>query len=232
MVEARRATSQVLGGRRPLPAALIGAACISSAAIVVRLAGSAAGTTAFYRCALALPVLVPLVLLEARRHGRRPVRCRLGAVLGGLFLAVDLLLWTHSVYDVGAGIATVLLNLQVLFVTVFAWLALGERPGRAFGLTLPIVLGGVVLTAGLVGRGPAGDHPVAGVLDGLGTSVAFALFLLVLRRNTRGHPHVAGPLAPIAPRRIVRALGRPGAAALEIEASRAPLVVGHHYGVS
>jgi hypothetical protein len=35
----------------------MGAAFISSSAVLMRLAGTAAGTTAFYRCALALPGL-------------------------------------------------------------------------------------------------------------------------------------------------------------------------------
>ena len=42
----------------------------------------------------------------------------------GLFLAIDLVLWNHAISDVGAGVATVIGNLQVLFVAVFAWLVL------------------------------------------------------------------------------------------------------------
>ena len=52
-------------------------------------------------------------------------------MLAGLFLAVDLVLWNHAIADVGAGVATVLGNLQVLFVTVVAWAVLRERPGPA-----------------------------------------------------------------------------------------------------
>jgi drug/metabolite transporter (DMT)-like permease len=40
-----------------------------------------------------------------------------------------------------------------------------------------------------------GIHPVAGIVYGVGTSVAYAGFLLILRRTSTGTPHVAGPLA-------------------------------------
>ncbi|MGO8729198.1 MAG: EamA family transporter [Streptosporangiaceae bacterium] len=53
-------------------------------------------------------------------------------MLAGLFLAVDLVLWNHAIADVGAGIATVLGNLQVLFVALIAWALLRERPDRRF----------------------------------------------------------------------------------------------------
>jgi drug/metabolite transporter (DMT)-like permease len=116
-------------------------------------------------------------------------------VFAGLFLAVDLVLWNHAIADVGAGIATVLGNLQVLFVAAAAWAVFGERPGRRFLTALPVVLVGVVLVSGMIGSAQPGLHPLAGVEYGLGTSVAYACFLLILRQSTSGTAHVAGPLA-------------------------------------
>jgi drug/metabolite transporter (DMT)-like permease len=98
-------------GHRPMLSAVLGAACISSSAILVTLARTDAVTTAFFRCALALPVLVPLAVAEQRRLGRRSLRSRVSAVIAGLFLAVDLVLWNHAIADVGAGVATVLGNM-------------------------------------------------------------------------------------------------------------------------
>ena len=62
-------TANVRPGQRPMLAATLGAACISCSAILVTLAGTAAATTAFFRCVLALPVLAALTLIEQRRHG-------------------------------------------------------------------------------------------------------------------------------------------------------------------
>jgi drug/metabolite transporter (DMT)-like permease len=181
--------------RSPFLAAGLGAACISASAVLVTLARSGPATVAFYRCLLAVPLLVALAAAEQRRHGPRPPAARLRALAAGLFLAVDLVLWNHAIAAVGAGAATVLGNLQVLFVTVAAWLLLGERPRRAFLLALPVVLAGVVLVSGLADGPAPGRHPLAGIGFGLGTSVAYAVFLLVLRRASAGGRHVAGPLA-------------------------------------
>jgi drug/metabolite transporter (DMT)-like permease len=92
------------------------------------------------------------------------------AALAGAFFGGDLVLWTYSIYDVGSGIATVLGNLQVLFVAIIGWAILRERPRTQFLVALPVVLGGVVLLAGVIGHSRSGEHPVAGVLYGLGTS--------------------------------------------------------------
>jgi drug/metabolite transporter (DMT)-like permease len=180
---------------RPVLTATLGAACISSSAILVTLANVSATTTAFFRCALALPVLVPLAVLEQRRLGPRPPASRAYAMLAGLFLAVDLVLWNHAIADVGAGVATVLGNLQVLFVAVFAWLVLRERPGRRFLVMLPVVLAGVVLVSGMLGGHASGFRPMAGIGFGVATSAAYACFLLILRTTGGRTSHVAGQLA-------------------------------------
>ena len=191
---------QPLAGRSPALLASLGAAFISPSAVLVTLAHSGAATTAFYRCALTVPLLVVLAGVEQRRQGKRPLRPRLQAVLAGLFLGVDLVLWNHAIAAVGAGIATLLGNLQVLFVALAAWALFRERPGRMFLLALPVVVAGVALVSGLAdGLGGAGGaatgHPVAGIAYGLGTSVAYAAFLLILRQTATGTPHAAGPLA-------------------------------------
>lgn len=183
------------GAGRPILYAGLGAASISASAVLVTLARTGPVTTAFYRCALALPLLVPLGLLEQRRLGPRPLSSRLTAVLAGLFLAVDLVLWNHAIADVGAGVATVLGNLQVLFVAAFAWLVLHERPGRRYVALLPVVLIGVVLVSGMIGGTASGLHPVAGIGYGIGTSAAYACFLLTLRATAGRSAHVAGQLA-------------------------------------
>jgi drug/metabolite transporter (DMT)-like permease len=189
-------TTPTAPARRPMLFACMGAASISASAVLVTLAHASPVTTAFFRCALALPVLVPLGLLERRRLGPRPLTSHLTALLAGLFLAVDLVLWNHAIADVGAGVATVLGNLQVLFVAAFAWLVLRERPGRRYLTVLPVVLAGVMLVSGMLGghRAP-GLHPLAGIGYGIGTSAAYACFLLILRATAGRTPHVAGQLA-------------------------------------
>jgi len=51
------------------------------------------------------------------------------------------------------------------------------------------------MVSGLAGGATGGIHPLAGIVYGLGTSLAYAAFLLIMRRTSAGTPHVAGPLA-------------------------------------
>jgi drug/metabolite transporter (DMT)-like permease len=190
----RAGTGPAAGGPPPALLATLGAACISASAVLIKLADTGTASAAFYRSLLALPLLAVLAVLEQRRRGPRPLRSRFWAMLAGVFLAIDLVLWNHAIADVGAGIATLLGNLQVVFVTVAAWLLFRERPGRGFFLALPVVLAGVVLVSGLADHAH-GVHSVAGIEYGLGTSLAYAAFLLILRQSSAATPHVAAPLA-------------------------------------
>jgi drug/metabolite transporter (DMT)-like permease len=184
-----------IADRKPILLAALGAGCISASAVLIKLADTGTATVAFYRCLLAVPVLTALAIMERRRHGPRDLAAHRNAVLAGLFLAVDLVLWNHAIAEVGAGVATVLGNLQVLLVAVAAWALFRERPGRGFLIALPVVMAGVVLVSGLAGGASDGGRPLAGVGYGIGTSVAYAGFLLTLRRTSARTPHIAGPLA-------------------------------------
>jgi drug/metabolite transporter (DMT)-like permease len=151
-------------------------------------------TAAFYRCAYALPLLALLALRDRQRLGSRGWRPRLLAWAAGVFFAVDLVLWHHSIAAVGAGLATVLGNVQVVLVPLAAWLLLSERPGARVVAAVPIVLAGVVLISGVVGKGAYGDDPALGVLFGVLTAVAYAGFLLVLRAGGADTRRSAGTL--------------------------------------
>jgi drug/metabolite transporter (DMT)-like permease len=176
---------------RPVVQAVLGTAGISSSAVLITLASVGPVTTAFYRCALPLPVLAVLAVAEQRRRGPRPLAIRGYAVLAGLFLAVNLVLWIHAIADVGAGAATVLGNLAVLFVAPLAWAKLHERPGWRYLLTLPVVLLGVVMVSGMAGDSGTAVHPAAGVAYGAATSATYACFLLILRQTAGPARHVA-----------------------------------------
>jgi drug/metabolite transporter (DMT)-like permease len=174
--------------------AVIGALTIAFSAIFVSLADVSPTTAAFFRCAYALPPLALLAWYERRRFGPRAAGQARLAWIAGAFFAADLVLWHHTIGLVGAGLATVLGNTQVVMVALGAWLILGERPGSRIAISVPIVLLGVVLISGVVGEGAFGRDPVLGVLIGLGTGVAYAGFLLVQRRANADHRRPAGPL--------------------------------------
>jgi drug/metabolite transporter (DMT)-like permease len=174
--------------------ALLGALAIAFSSVLVRLSHASPSTAAIFRCAFALPVLGLLAWLEDRRFGSRARSDRRVAVGAGVFFAADLILWHNSIDDVGAGLATVLANIQVVIVPLVAWALLSERPGRRVLAALPIALLGVLLISGVLQSGAYGRNPTRGTLFGLGAGIAYVGFLMLLRRSSSDLRRVAGPL--------------------------------------
>jgi drug/metabolite transporter (DMT)-like permease len=186
----------------PVAAATAGAVCISSSAVLMRLAATSASITALGRCAFALPLLGLLALAERRRGAQRlPSRNRWLARLAGVFLAGDLILWSHAIGAIGAGLGTVVTNLQVLVISLLAWLILGERPRRSLMLASPVMLAGLVLVGGLADVGGTrayGTDPALGVGYGAAVAVLYAIYILTLRQATSpgGRPGTTAAVGP------------------------------------
>ena len=179
---------------RPIVAALAGALAIAFSGILFRVAHVSPSTGAVFRCLYALPILWVLAFREDRRYGPRPLRQRSLAWLAGVFFAVDLVAWHEGIQQVGAGLATVLGNLQVVLVGVLAWLILRERPSNRSLAAIPVALVGVVLISGAFEHGAYGKNPGLGVAYGIFTALAYSGFLLVLREGNRDLRRPAGPL--------------------------------------
>ena len=174
--------------------AIAGALAIAFSSILVRLSHASPSTAAIFRCAYALPFLGYLAWREDRRHGPRPARARVLAIAAGVFFAADLMTWHHSIADVGAGLATVLANLQVALVPLIAWLALREKPSNRVLISLPVALLGVLLISGALEHGAYGHNPTRGAIYGIIAGAAYAGFLLLLRSGGSHTRRVAGPL--------------------------------------
>ena len=181
-------------GERPIAAALVGAIGIAFSGIIYVKADVSPETGAFFRCLYAIPPLWVLVRLEDRALGKRDRRQRAFAWLAGAFLAVDLLLWHHAIEAVGAGLATVLANTQVVLVGLVAWALLAERPARSAFVAIPLAGIGVVLISGVLEEGAYGDDPLLGAVLGLLAGAAYTGFLLGLRQGSRDLRRLAGPL--------------------------------------
>ena len=179
---------------RPVVAATAGALTIAFSAILVRLSHASPSTAAVFRCAYALPVLALLARRERRLYGPARREDRRLALIAGAFFAADLIFWHHAIGDVGAGLATVLGNLQVVLVGVLAWVFLRERPAKRVIAAVPVVLCGVVLISGVIGHGTYGRDPARGVLFGILTGLTYAGFILVLRQGNSDLRRPAGPL--------------------------------------
>ena len=124
--------------RPALPALLLGAVCIALSPIFVRLSEAGPTATAFWRAALAVPVL----WLFFRGPLKGP---RLLFLAAGVAFAGDLAFWHSSIKLTSVANSTLLANLASIFVTLAAWVLWRERPRALFLVALALALGGVAL---------------------------------------------------------------------------------------
>jgi drug/metabolite transporter (DMT)-like permease len=177
----------------PRLAVVVATVGLAFTGILFVLSGESPTTATVFRCLYALPFLVILARREDRALGPRPWAARRWAFLAGVAFAVDLVLFHHGILLVGAGLSTVLSNLQVVIVLVAAWLLWGERPATAQLAGVPVALAGVVLISGVVGRDAYGRDPALGVVVGIVVASAYASYLLLIRKG-RDRSRFAGPI--------------------------------------
>ena len=178
---------------RPRLAALLGALCIAFSGVLYRYASVTPETATVFRCLYGLPILLAAAYFERSRVKPMSLSARRLAIFAGVLFAGDLIFWHHAIDQIGAGLATVLGNMQVVIVAAAAWLLFGERPSARTLVALPVVLSGVVLIAGVLGGDTFGANPELGVALGIATAFSYAGYLIVIRHVGRGR--IAEPVA-------------------------------------
>src|SRR5689334_18035312 len=112
--------------RPAVPALFLGATFIALSPIFVRLSDVGPTASAFWRVALAMPLLWPLVLASRRGHDAPPDWKWL--LLAGAAFAGDLAFWHGSIRFTSVANATLLANLAAPFVTAALWIFWRQRP--------------------------------------------------------------------------------------------------------
>ena len=158
----------------PLFAVLIGATGIGFAPIFVRLSETGPTATAFWRLALALPLL----WIRAKPVTSKPY---LLFVASGLLFAADLTLWHWSLKLTSVANSTLLSNLAPLFVTLAAHFLFREKITPLFlvGLFLGIAGMGVLVSKSFHFGNLKGD--LLAVL----TAIFYAGYLLTVKQLRR-----------------------------------------------
>jgi drug/metabolite transporter (DMT)-like permease len=182
--------------QRSLPAALAGAVIISFSAITYQLSGVSASTGTFFRAFYALLALELLVRLN-RSEVVRTARERWMAVASGVLLAIDVWLWQTAIGHIGTGLATLIANSQVVIVPLVTWALLAERPSTRAFVTMPVVMGGLVLITGLGGDDAFGSNPVLGVALAVIAAFFYSAFLMLYRRANTSLAPVTGVLRDV-----------------------------------
>jgi len=155
-----------------------GVVCIGFSAIFVRFAGVPGPVSAFYRILIASIVIVPWWL---HRRTKWPSRVDLVLTLaGGVFFALDLILWNTSVMLTSATTATLLANNAPLWVGIGALVLFRERLSTRYWAGLAIALTGITI---LVGIGAWMQLRLSrGDMLAIGASFFYAAYLLTTQQ--------------------------------------------------
>jgi drug/metabolite transporter (DMT)-like permease len=168
----------------PFAALLVGALAMGISPIFVRVADVGPFASAFWRVALALPLLWAWLKLSEKEA---PADRGIGVadVLAGVAFTCDLFFWHLSIVTTSVANATFFATTAPIWVVAFGWLLLGERaaPRTLVGIAL-CVLGGSALVAQSFHLRPAG---AIGDLYGLATGVFFGLYFLAVKAARRVH---------------------------------------------
>lgn len=182
---------------------LFAALIISSSSVWVKLADMGPSVIAFYRMFIGGMVLLLLCLSQGRRLWYN-LRYITWLLLGAIFFAADLWLWHRSIQYVGPGLATVLGNVQVFFMTLFGYWFLSEKISFKFFLGLVLTFCGLFLLVGLQWGELSADYKL-GVFYGIATALSYTGFMLSLRHVQAKH-HALSPMANLGVLSIICAL--------------------------
>ncbi len=171
---------------------MTGAALISFSGVFVKLAHVGPSESAFYRVLFGGAALLAACFLRGERILPEP-RILVASVACGLFFSVDLWSWHRSIHYVGPGLATLLANFQVFFLTAFGILVYRERPNWRYAAGVPLAMLGLFLVVGIE-WGAFEPRAKWGVMLGLMAAVAYATYLLSLQK-TQSFPSRITPMA-------------------------------------
>lgn len=165
---------------------VLGACGIGFAPIFVRLSPVGPVATAFWRLALACPILflwlaLPLPRLGGDLPGPKPHPAWL--LLPGLLFAGDLAFWHWSIKLTSVANATLLTNCAPVFVTIVAWRYFGERIRPSFLVGMAAGFAGVLL---LMRHSLTLRHEaIIGDALGLSTALWYGGYQLAVKRLRR-----------------------------------------------
>ena len=177
--------SEALHAQRARALALLalfaGAAAIATAPLFVKVSETGPVATAFWRIALALPLLWTWSLAAGRgAHSASFAAERRLIIAAGLFFAGDLAVWHWSIVLTSVANSTLLANLAPIFVTLAVWFLFRKRPAAAFLAGLAIALSGVAMLIG--GDFRLGAREIAGDALGVVTAMFYAAYQLAVTR--------------------------------------------------
>jgi drug/metabolite transporter (DMT)-like permease len=163
---------------------IVGSSMVSFTSVFVELAHVGPTVSAFYRVLFGGLILMAISIIRRDQLwlGMKSLALPFGCAL---FFSLDLFFWHRSIEFVGPGLATILGNMQVFFVALFAVWFLREKLSWRLMISIPVAIFGLFLIV----RTGWGQHDGAiklGVVYGLLTAISYAGYVLFLRRSRPG----------------------------------------------
>lgn len=183
---------------------MIGVVALAFTAPWVKQANFEPATSVILRVGIALLAIAPFAFVERSRVGSLSKKGVVLSLIAGLFLGVDFTAWNYSIFFVGSGIASVLLNLQIIILPLLAVMFDGLKIPRSFFVLAPIMIFGVVLTGGILDAAPTDGPTTAygmniallGTLLGALSGVCYGVYLYASREATIVNPgRIIQPIA-------------------------------------
>ena len=134
--------------RLPFVALLAGGCAIAFAPIFVRLSDAGPVASAFWRTALAAPLLWMWAFHVRDREPERGTVPFSALLAAGIFFALDLGVWHWSIVWTSVANSTLLANLAPIFVTLAGWLLWKQRVTKTFLVGMVAAIAGMFILVG------------------------------------------------------------------------------------
>lgn len=188
--------TRTMSAGRAFTILMLGVLALSYSAIMVKDANFEPATSAFLRCAIAFVTLIPFAWREIKKKGILDNTGIWLAALAGIFLGIDMVAWNYAIFYVGAGISSVLLNVQIIILPGLAMIFDRYKPGKTYWMLVPIMLFGVVLTGGILDAPPTEGPltiygvPIAimGTMLGSTSGFCYGIYLYASRKSGATNP--------------------------------------------
>jgi len=144
----------------------------------------------FLRFGIAFAVMAGMMVVHGLRWPRgRTLLALIG--MGAVLYVGEAMLFFHAAQHIPVPLVSLLLYIYPVIVTVFAWLFLRERMTPLKLLALGLAITGLVLTIlpelreseGHMAK--EGVNPTLGVILGIGTAIAYSIYILIGGRYSR-----------------------------------------------
>lgn len=175
---------------------LLGLAAHAFTAPMVKLANFEPFTSAILRTGLGALCLLPFAIREFKKIGPLNRKGVVYSIVAGLFLGVDFCCFNLSIFYAGAGIASILLNIQVIVLPALAFFFDREPIERSYYIVAPIMIVGVAMSGGLFDPAAAPtpgaptevygmDVTLFGTLTGALSGFCYGFYLYFSRKASR-----------------------------------------------